>query len=126
MSTVERGGVSGDAQLNACQTVLVIGGTRGTGLLIARLLRELRFPVRVLARDPVRARTLFDASTEIVHGDITRPETPFKALKDSHHIVFTAGCRSSRPLGEHVERTDDSIVLDVCIEHVEGEHAGLA
>jgi uncharacterized protein YbjT (DUF2867 family) len=82
------------------RTVLVIGGTRGTGLIIARLLRERQFPVRVLARDPVRARTLFDTSTEVVHGDVTRPQTLVAAVKDAAHVVFTAGCRSGYPVLE--------------------------
>ena len=82
------------------QPVVIIGGTRGTGLLIARRLIDQRVPVRVLARDPVRARTLFDRSAEIVSGDITKAETLPDALGGARHVVFTAGCRSGYPAGE--------------------------
>ena len=37
--------------------VLVIGGTRGAGLLIARLLHQRGYQVRVLARNPAGSRT---------------------------------------------------------------------
>jgi uncharacterized protein YbjT (DUF2867 family) len=80
--------------------VLVIGGTRGTGLLIARLLSQQGRAVRVLARDPGRAATLLDPTVEIVPGDITHPDTLPPALGGVAHIVFTAGCRSGRPFGE--------------------------
>jgi uncharacterized protein YbjT (DUF2867 family) len=82
------------------QPVLVIGGTRGTGLLIARLLHQRGYRVRVLARDRKRALTLFDASAEIVAGDLTKPQTLPPALDGAGHIVFTAGCRSGYPVRE--------------------------
>ena len=82
------------------QPVLVIGGTRGTGLLIARLLCQRGQRVRVLARDPKRATSLFDSSVEIVGGDLTKPETLVPAIRGARHLIFTAGCRSGRPVRE--------------------------
>ena len=82
------------------QPVLVIGGTRGTGLLIARLLHQRDHRVRVLARDRKRALTLFDSSVEIVGGDLTKPETLRLAINGARHIIFTAGCRSGYPVRE--------------------------
>lgn len=82
------------------QPVLVIGGTRGTGLLIARLLQQRGHRVRVLARDPSRARTFFDSSVEVVRGDLTKPETLPPAVEGACHIIFTAGCRSGYPVRE--------------------------
>jgi uncharacterized protein YbjT (DUF2867 family) len=87
--------------------VLVIGGTRGTGLLIARLLNEREIPVRVLARDEARAQHLFEKTVEIVGGDITRPETLAPAIEGSRHIVFTAGCRSGYPARERTVRATE-------------------
>jgi uncharacterized protein YbjT (DUF2867 family) len=55
--------------------VLVIGGTRGAGLLIARLLRERGYRVRVLARDLARASTGLGSSFEVVAGDLTKADT---------------------------------------------------
>jgi len=82
------------------QLVLVIGGTRGTGLLIARRLRQCGQRVRVLARDPDLAAALFDYSVEIVAGDLTKPKTLFPALLGVSHVIFTAGCRSGYPAWE--------------------------
>jgi uncharacterized protein YbjT (DUF2867 family) len=88
------------------QPVLVIGGTRGTGLLIARLLHQRGVPVRVLARDRTRAVTLFDRVTffdrtiKVVSGDITKANTLPATIDGARHIVFTAGCRSGYPVRE--------------------------
>ncbi|MGH9339379.1 MAG: NAD(P)H-binding protein [Acidobacteriota bacterium] len=70
------------------QTILIIGGTRGTGLLIARLLDERRCSVRVLARDPARARDALGPSVEVVAGDITKKETLPRAIRrgKAHHL----------------------------------------
>jgi len=80
--------------------VLVIGGTRGTGLLIARLLVQQGVVVRALARDPARATETLGASVEVVPGDITRAETLSPAIEQVSHIVFTAGYRRNRPARE--------------------------
>jgi len=80
--------------------ILIIGGTRGTGLLIARLLEQNENSVRVLARNVDRARTALGPNVEIVSGDITKPETLKHAVTGAKHIIFTAGCRSGRPASE--------------------------
>ena len=78
--------------------ILVIGGTRGTGLLIARLLRDRGSAVRVLARNPAAAEQRLGSSIDIVHGDITQPSTLPPAISGTRDIIFTAGCRSGRPV----------------------------
>ena len=80
--------------------VLLIGGTRGTGLLIAKLLLGQGTPVRILARDPARAIELFGATADIVGGDLTRPDTLPRAVTGIGHVIFTAGCRSGHPVRE--------------------------
>ncbi len=82
------------------EPILVIGGTRGTGLLIAQLLHRQGQLVRVLARDRTRARTRFDPSVQVVEGDVTKPQTLRPAITSAEHIVFTAGCRSGYPVRE--------------------------
>ena len=82
------------------QLILVIGGTRGTGLLIAQLLDRQGVAVRVLARDQARAAARLGPRVDVVAGDITREETLPPVMKDASHIVFTAGCRSGRPVSE--------------------------
>jgi uncharacterized protein YbjT (DUF2867 family) len=80
--------------------ILVIGGTRGTGFLIAQLLERQGASVRVLARNAERARTRLGPTFDVVAGDITRSETLPAAIAGARHIVFTAGCRSGRPATE--------------------------
>jgi len=76
--------------------VLVVGGTRGTGLLAARLLRDRQARVRVLARQPAAARVVLGANVDVVAGDLTNAATLPPALRDVHHVLFTAGIRSGR------------------------------
>ncbi len=77
--------------------ILVIGGTRGTGLLIARLLVRQGLSVRALARDRERAAAVLGPAVEVLAGDITQADTLPRAMEAATHIVFTAGCRSGRP-----------------------------
>jgi uncharacterized protein YbjT (DUF2867 family) len=82
------------------QLVLVIGGSRGTGLLIAQRLMREGIPVRVLARNPTEARARLGPSCEIVAGDLTKPDSLPHPIAGVTHIVFTAGRRSGRPTSE--------------------------
>jgi nucleoside-diphosphate-sugar epimerase len=82
------------------ERVLVIGGTRGTGRLIAELLLRQGRAVRVLARDPASAARRLDGSIEIVPGDITKPSTLPRAVDAARAIILTAGCRSGHPARE--------------------------
>jgi uncharacterized protein YbjT (DUF2867 family) len=80
--------------------ILLIGATRGTGLLIARLLIDRGCAIRVLARDPARAKSVFGSGVEVVAGDLTKGETLAPAVTGAQHIIFTAGCRSGHPATE--------------------------
>ena len=91
--------------------VLVIGGTRGAGLLIARLLHQRGYQVRVLARNPAAAE--LGHSFEVVAGDLTKAETLPAAVADVDHIIFTAGAPSGRYAPERaVKATDYQGVVD--------------
>jgi uncharacterized protein YbjT (DUF2867 family) len=87
--------------------VLVIGGTRGTGFLIARLLLQRGYGVRVLAREPARAAPLLGPTVDVVTGDLTKPETLPHAVRGTSHIVFTAGVHSGRYAPERLVRATD-------------------
>ncbi len=82
------------------QPILIVGGTRGTGLLIARLLHRQGAGIRVLARDPARARTALGPDIEVVQGDLTKVDTLRPLVAGVRDIIFTAGCRSGRPASE--------------------------
>src|SRR5258706_3619716 len=89
------------------QLVLVIGGTRGTGLLIAQRLQHQGVPVRILARNPVGARARLGPTFHIIGVDITQPETLPRVLEGATHVVFTAGWRSGHPAMErHIRETE--------------------
>ena len=64
---------------------LVIGGTRGTGLLVAKLLHSRGYSVRVFARNPVAATKRLGTTFDIVSGDITVASTIPPALEDVDH-----------------------------------------
>jgi uncharacterized protein YbjT (DUF2867 family) len=93
--------------MNTNERVLVVGGSRGTGLLIAGLLLQRGYCVRVLARDPAHAAERLDSAVEIVPGDITKPDTLPPAVQGSKHIVFTAGVHSGRIARESLVRITD-------------------
>jgi uncharacterized protein YbjT (DUF2867 family) len=93
--------------------ILVVGGTRGTGMLVARLLHARGFQVRVLARDPATAAAALGPHVEVVAGDLTAAETLPAAVTDVDHIILTAGVRSGRYAPEHlVKATDFQGVVD--------------
>ena len=87
--------------------VLVVGGTRGTGLVVAQLLAGEGRGVRVLARDPDRARGRLASPVHITPGDITKPGTLARAVEGVRHVVFTAGVHSGRPATETRIRTTE-------------------
>lgn len=70
------------------QTILVLGATGLLGWPVARRLQADGFNVRVLARDPQKAREMLAGSFEIVAGDVTDGSSLGKALEgcDGVHI----------------------------------------
>jgi uncharacterized protein YbjT (DUF2867 family) len=87
--------------------ILVIGGTRGTGRLIAELLHRRGYGVQALARNPGGVSARLDPRIEVVVGDITRPETLPHAASGADHIIFTAGVRSGRLARERLVKATD-------------------
>jgi uncharacterized protein YbjT (DUF2867 family) len=77
--------------MHETERVLVVGGTRGTGLLIANLLLRDGYRVRALARNPTQAALRLGSAVDVVPGDVTRPDTLASAVRNLTHIIFTAG-----------------------------------
>ena len=87
--------------------VLVVGGTRGTGLLAVHLLEQQGHDVRVLARDPRGLGAPRGPSLEVVQGDVTKPDTLVRALQGVRAVLYTAGVRSGQLAGEgRIRRVD--------------------
>lgn len=99
---------------NVSERVLVVGGTRGTGMVIARRLVERGYQVRVLAREVQSAVASLGSAVEVMAGDMTQPYTLFPAVDGVDHVIVTAGIRSGRFAGEtSVKETDHQGVLNV-------------
>jgi uncharacterized protein YbjT (DUF2867 family) len=68
----------------------IVGATSGTGLRIARQLLQTGFNLRVLARNPDKAKRLLGGRAEIFQGDVTDPQSLRGALAaDDKAIFFT-------------------------------------
>lgn len=77
--------------MHETERVLLLGGTRGTGLLIAKLLLLRGYKVCAVARDPAQAAQRLGAGVDVVPGDVTKPDTLSRAVPHVQHIIFTAG-----------------------------------
>jgi uncharacterized protein YbjT (DUF2867 family) len=69
-------------------TVLVIGGTGTIGPHVVTALVDRQAPVRVLARDATRARTLLPAQADIVHGDPGSDDDLLAAADDADAVFL--------------------------------------
>ncbi|MEA2481495.1 MAG: hypothetical protein QOJ07_3417, partial [Thermoleophilaceae bacterium] len=69
--------------------VLVTGATGKVGNAVAHALAARGDDVRVLARDPERARAVLPEGVEAVRGDVTEPATVAAAVED-RELVFNA------------------------------------
>lgn len=72
------------------ERVLVTGGTGFTGSHLVRNLLQDAHSVRVVARDPVRAREHLPPEVEIVAGDITDPEVVARAVRGRDVVYHLA------------------------------------
>ncbi len=88
---------------------LVTGATGLVGSAIVRALLERKHPVRVLARDPERARVLFGSGVEVCSGDLRAPESLRLACQGIEKIYHVAGAVDTHTHG-------DAEILDTNVE----------
>jgi uncharacterized protein YbjT (DUF2867 family) len=62
--------------------ILVLGGTGLLGEPVARRLQSDGFQIRILSRDPEKARRMFDGSFEVLAGDVSDRDSLREALHD--------------------------------------------
>lgn len=104
------------------ERVLVTGGTGFTGSHLVRNLVQDGCSVRVVARDPVRARELLPPEVEIVAGDVTDPDVVVRAVRGQevvYHLAAAfrvAGIPDSRYREINLDAT--KLLLDAA--HAEG------
>ncbi len=92
------------------KTVLVIGGTGMLGKPVAQQLKADGFNVRLLARNPEKAKKLLGAGYEIVKGDVDNHAALKEAMTGVHgvHISLKGG-----PTEADFERMDHLAVRDI-------------
>ena len=102
--------------------VLVIGGTRSTGLHAVHVLQRRGITVRVLARKPDTASKRVGPGAEIVAGDLTKKDTLVSAVDGVSHIILTAGVRSGRFARESVVKATeyDGILNTIAAARLQG------
>lgn len=93
--------------MSAGGPVLVIGGTRATGLHAVHLLNRRGVAARVLARDAPAASKRVGPDVDVIQGDVTRRETLPAAVAGVAHIIFTAGVRSAHPARQSVVKATE-------------------
>lgn len=87
--------------------VLVAGGTGGTGRhVVAQLLADGRYAVRVMTRNREAARTTLGDQVELVTGDVREPATLGAALAGVRYVVAAVGSNQRRDPGNNPEVVD--------------------
>ncbi len=72
------------------KSILVIGGTRGTGKAAIEQSIALGYSVTLMARDPDTAKSLFGDTVRIIYGDVTCPESLQTVVNpDFDAIIYT-------------------------------------
>lgn len=74
--------------------ILVAGATGGVGRAVVAKLLERKMPVRVLAREAMRAREIFSPKVEIVPADATKPDSLKGLFSDVHAVICTIGAKA--------------------------------
>ena len=78
--------------------VLVVGATGSIGRLVVEEATRHGYATRALVRDPEKARRLLP-ETEVIAGDVTRPETLSRAVDGVDAVVFTLGSDGAGKVG---------------------------
>ena len=73
---------------NERRAILIVGGTGNVGRHVVPALLEKGERVRVLTRDPERARGLLGAGAEIVPGDLSEPSSVRPALEGVERVYL--------------------------------------
>ncbi len=95
--------------------ILLTGGTGYLGGRIAARLRGEGHAVRILVRDPVRARRALDADFETVRGDLSEPASFPVAVRGMDAVVHTAAAvRNWLPKPEVFEQVNVAGSFALC------------
>jgi uncharacterized protein YbjT (DUF2867 family) len=92
--------------------ILVLGGTGLLGTPVARRLQADGFAVRLLARDPAKARAVFDESFEIVPGDVTNVDSLEKAQVGCDGVHISIAGPAELPAAQNVAALAPALGLE--------------
>jgi uncharacterized protein YbjT (DUF2867 family) len=84
--------------------ILVIGGTGLLGAPVARQLHADGFTVRLLTRNPAKARSMFERPVEIVTGDVTHLDDLERALQGCDGVHLSVGGAIDQLSAENVAK----------------------
>ena len=105
-------------------TIFVAGSTGKTGSKIVEQLVAKDVTVKALVRDLAKAQTILPPSTELVEGDILKPETFTDALANCNVLICATGASPSlNPTGPYqVDYVGTKNLVDACksqgVEHL--------
>jgi uncharacterized protein YbjT (DUF2867 family) len=86
------------------KTILVVGGTGLLGQPATHRLKEEGFQVRIMTRDPQKARALFDNSFGIFAGDPTDASCLEEALQGCYGVHISLPTEVEQPAAEMIAR----------------------
>ena len=98
------------------QTILVIGATGTVGAPVARQLREDGYQVRLLVRDPAKARGQLGSGFEYIQGSVEERETVKQALSGCTGVHISLQAGSSPEDIERVEHLGAMCVVELAAE----------
>jgi hypothetical protein len=93
---------------DSAPVTLIVGATSGTGLITAKKLLKQNEPIRIIARNRLKAVQLFGTSNaEIVICDITKPNDAMReAFRGVQRVIFTAAVPPRRASEEEIRQVD--------------------
>ncbi len=93
-----------DAIENMNKVILILGGTGLLGRPVAHSLAEAGYPVRILTRDPQKAKKIFDSTFEIIPGDPTDNACLEAALAGCYGVHISMAPEVEQQVAEAVAR----------------------
>lgn len=81
--------------------ILIVGATGSIGIHVVKTAQEMGHQPRALVRNRQKAKSL-PPGTEIVDGDVSRPETLTEVVKDIDAVIFTLGSDGHGRIGARV------------------------
>ena len=99
------------------KSILVLGGTGHYGQNIVKSLVDLNQPVKVLSRNPLKAKEILNSEVHIIKGDITRSEDLELALEDTKAIIISISAFHRKTI-KKLHKIEKIAVLDV-LHHAE-------